>query len=321
MQAATVGALIEAVARLWQLAPTAEITLEANPGSVERARFSEYRAAGVNRASVGVQALNEADLKALGRIHTVDEARSAVATAVDIFERVSFDLIYARSGQTPAHWRRELAEALSYSPSHLSLYQLTIEPGTAFEKLHRAGALSLPEDESAAEMFDLTQELTEAAGLPAYEVSNHARSGEESRHNLIYWRYGEYVGAGPGAHGRVRLGHADGDPVATQTERHPETWVDRTQRAGNGIVEQDAISRAMAADEMLIMGLRLAEGVDLERLSCLTGLVPHASVVDDLLAEGLVERPGGGHRLRAVGRGRFLVNSLVFKLSEALVVA
>lgn len=313
MQGATVAALIEEVGRLWQLSQDAEVTLEANPGSVEAGRFRDYRAAGVNRVSLGVQSLVEADLKALGRIHSVAEAKAALSIAVDTFERVSFDLIYARSGQSLPAWRTELLEALSFGPSHLSLYQLTIEPGTAFEKLHRAGSLIVPDEDAAGDMFEVTQELTEAAGLAAYEVSNHARSGQESRHNLIYWRYGEYAGAGPGAHGRLLH---DGGRFATITERHPETWLARVMENGSGIVTKEEITAGAAADEMLIMGLRLAEGVDLGRLEAVGGVRPRGDVLVRLQEEGLIEIFEDGERVRAIGRGRFLINSLVLELSS-----
>ncbi|KUO67273.1 MAG: coproporphyrinogen III oxidase [Alphaproteobacteria bacterium BRH_c36] len=318
MQGATVAAILDEIARLWDIDADAEITLEANPGSVEAGRFRDYRAAGVNRVSVGVQSLVAADLKALGRIHTVEEAKAALKIATGTFERTSFDLIYARSGQDLAAWRSELAEALAFGPSHLSLYQLTIEPGTMFEKLYASGQLVVPDEDSAADMFEATQEITEAAGLPAYEVSNHACPGEESRHNLIYWRYGEYVGLGPGAHGRIVT---DGGRLATVIERHPETWVTQVEASGHGITELEPISRAAAADEMLLMGLRLREGVDLHRLTEVGGLRAGSDAVGRLVEEGVLESVGEGRRLRAVGRGRFLVNELVRQISASFVTA
>jgi oxygen-independent coproporphyrinogen-3 oxidase len=228
MAPATVEALIEEADRLWGLAPGAEVTLEANPTSVEAGKFRAYAAAGVNRLSLGVQALDDADLRALGRMHTVAEALAAFETARAAFPRVSFDLIYARMGQAAAAWEAELARALAMAVDHLSLYQLTIEPGTRFGELYDLGRLKVPGDDRAAGMYALTHEMTAAAGLPAYEVSNHARPGAESRHNLVYWRYGDYAGIGPGAHGR--LTREDGRRVATVTERLPADW--RPVRAG-----------------------------------------------------------------------------------------
>lgn len=316
MQADTVATILSEVAGLWDLDPAAEITLEANPGSVEVGRFRGYRAAGVNRVSIGVQSLIESDLKALGRIHSVGEARSALEIANNTFERVSFDLIYARSGQTLESWRAELAEALSFGPSHVSLYQLTIEPDTVFEKLYSAGRLQVPDPELAADMFELTQEMTAAAGLPAYEVSNHARAGQQSRHNLVYWRYGEYVGAGPGAHGRIV---ADGERIATETERHPETWAKRVETGGQGITAREHVSEQAAADEMLLMGLRLEEGLDLSRLAVVGGVAIGPVVVSRLVKQGVLELSVDGCKLRAIGPGRLLINKLVLQLSESFV--
>ena len=222
MQAATVEAVLETIARLWPVADDAEITLEANPGSAEAERFRGYRAAGVNRLSLGVQSLDDAALKALGRIHSVAEARNAVTLARNTFPRLSFDLIYARPAQTLDAWRAELEAAIDMAADHLSLYQLTIEPETMFFRLHQAGKLAVPDGELAAELYTLTQEVTEAHGLPAYEISNHAAPGAESRHNLTYWRYQDYVGVGPGAHGRITV---DGVKRATASERHPENWL------------------------------------------------------------------------------------------------
>jgi len=317
MQGSTVAAILDEIARLWELDQDAEITLEANPGSVEAGRFRDYRAAGVNRVSLGVQSLVAADLRALGRIHTVDEAKAALKIATGTFERTSFDLIYARSGQDLAAWRSELAEALAFGPSHLSLYQLTIEPGTMFEKLHAAGQLVVPDEDTATDMFEATQEMTDAAGLPAYEVSNHARPGEESRHNLIYWRYGEYAGVGPGAHGRIIT---DGGRLATVIERHPETWAGLVEAGGHGITELEPISREVAADEMLLMGLRLREGLDLHRLAEVGGVRAGGETLARLVGEGVLESVDDG-RLRAVGPGRFLINELVRQISASFVKA
>ena len=237
--------------------PGAEITLEANPNSVEAGRFRAYRAAGVNRLSVGVQALNDADLRALGRKHTADEALAAVDLAASLFPRFTFDLIYGRPGQSEAQWRAELARALDLVGDHVSLYQLTIEPDTIFERLRDAGKLALPDEELGLSMFTATRELTEARGLPAYEVSNHARSGAESRHNLIYWRYGEYAGVGPGAHGRIVTPKGR---LAQETEPHPEMWLTQVETEGHGLVESAPLSREEQGDEFLLMGLNSAKG-------------------------------------------------------------
>src|SRR6202012_3099410 len=226
--------------------PDAEITLEANPSSVEAGRFRGYRAAGVNRVSIGVQSFNDADLKQLGRLHTAAEARVAIEVAASVFDRFSFDLIYARPGQSPAAWKQELKEALGRAADHLSLYQLTIEPDTMYEKLFNAGKLAMPDPDKGRAFWDVTQEVTSQAGLPAYEISNHARPGAESRHNLIYWRYGEYVGVGPGAHGRIatpkgRRAHA--------TERHPEMWLTVVEADGHALIEDELLSHEEQADE------------------------------------------------------------------------
>jgi putative oxygen-independent coproporphyrinogen III oxidase len=264
MGAGTVASILDAVASHWYIAPAAEITLEANPSSVEAARFRDYRAAGVNRVSLGVQSFDDAELKALGRLHTAAEARAGIAVARETFERFTFDLIYARPRQSPEDWRRELGEALALAGRHLSLYQLTIEPDTPFAKLHAAGRLVVPDPDAALALYEITQEMTERAGLPAYEISNHAAPGEESRHNLLYWRYGEYVGVGAGAHGRLVL---DGRRHAVVTERQPERWLELVETTGHGTVEVTPLSDAEQADEALLMGLRLAEGLDLDRLA------------------------------------------------------
>ncbi len=260
MPASLVGALIDAVAKYWPQEPGIEITLEANPQSVDALRFAGYRAAGVNRVSLGVQALNDRDLKFLGRLHNADEAKAALAVARKTFERVSFDLIYARPEQGVAVWSEELTQAIGYGPDHLSVYQLTIEDGTPFAALHKAGKIVTPPPEIADDLYAATQALTEAAGLPAYEVSNHARPGQECRHNLVYWRYGTYAGIGPGAHGRLVV---DGQRMALSTQRNPEVWAAAVEKDGHGIVERTSLSPSDQADERLIMGLRLSEGLDL----------------------------------------------------------
>ncbi|GLK79287.1 radical SAM family heme chaperone HemW [Methylopila turkensis] len=307
MKPETVGGVLDAINEAWAVDPGVEVTLEANPTSVEAERFRGYRAAGVNRVSLGVQALNAADLAALGRLHTVDEALEAVRLAVSIFPRASFDLIYARPNQTPEAWRAELAGALAHAPEHLSLYQLTIEEGTAFHALYAAGKLKTPDEETSRALWDVTQEVTERAGMPAYEISNHARAGAESRHNLVYWRYGEYAGVGPGAHGRLVV---DGVRRELATERNPELWAAAVEADGHGVVVDEALSAEAQADEFLVMGLRLAEGIDLARFHRLSGRRLDARRIDDLMMDGMVER---------VGRDRLRVTRAGFPVLDAVV--
>jgi oxygen-independent coproporphyrinogen-3 oxidase len=314
MSAATVGAILETIARHWRIAPGAEVTLEANPSSVEAARFRGYRAAGVNRVSLGVQSLDDAQLRALGRLHTVTEATAAIEVARGAFERFSFDLIYTRPGQTLEAWGAELGKALALADRHVSLYQLTIEPGTPFADLHARGKLVVPDSERAYDFYALTQEMCEVRGLPAYEISNHAAAGEESRHNLLYWRYGEYAGIGPGAHGRVVV---DGVRRATVAARNPEGWVALVESGGHGIAESTSLTRAEEADETLLMGLRLTEGLDLGRLRVLTGFVPQERAIVELVTLGLVERLGE-QRVRASAAGRIVLDQVVLRLASAL---
>jgi putative oxygen-independent coproporphyrinogen III oxidase len=314
MRAETVGAILDAIAGHWRVGADAEITLEANPSSVEAGRFRGYRAAGVNRVSLGVQSLIDGQLRALGRLHTAKEALAAIDVARQIFERVSFDLIYARPHQTRRAWRAELSEALALAPRHLSLYQLTIEPGTPFAELHARGKLDLPASEAARACYELTQELTLRAGLPAYEISNHAAQGEECRHNLLYWRYGEYAGVGPGAHGRILV---HGRRRATRTEALPERWALRVGGAGHGIVEATELSDEEQADEYLLMALRLSEGIDLDRLAALSGLAPNRQAVAALIERGLLARCGDS-RLRATPAGRLVLNEIVRRLAASL---
>ncbi|HTR12409.1 MAG TPA: radical SAM family heme chaperone HemW [Roseiarcus sp.] len=307
MRPQTVQGIIDAIAASWRLDPKAEITLEANPTSVEAARFRGYRAAGVNRLSIGVQALNDADLKALGRRHTVEEAVAAVKLGATLFARFSFDLIYARPGQTEWAWRAELAEALGLVGDHVSLYQLTIEPDTIFERLRDAGKLRLPDEELSLALFAATREITEARGLPAYEVSNHARPGGESRHNLIYWRYGEYAGVGPGAHGRLVTPKGR---LAQETERHPEMWLTQVETEGHGLVEETLLSREEQGDEFLLMGLRLREGIDPKRYEALSGRLMDPERVRSLVEDGFIELDGRG-RLRVTPMGAPLLDAVV----------
>lgn len=311
MKPRTVEAILEAIAAAWSVAPDAEITLEANPTSVEADRFRGYRAAGVNRVSLGVQAMNDADLKALGRLHTAAEAMAAVDVAASIFERFSFDLIYARPGQTPDQWRAELNAALARAAEHLSLYQLTIEPDTMFERLYRAGKLAMPDADLGRALWDVTQETTTAAGLPAYEISNHARPGAESRHNLVYWRYGEYAGVGPGAHGRLVTNEGR---LAQSTERHPERWLALVEGEGTGLVETDILDAEQQGDEFLVMGLRLAEGIDPDRFARLSGRPLARSRIADLVAHGMVEVTADG-RLRVTPEGFPVLDAVVADLA------
>lgn len=315
MRPDTVAAIIDRIDRNWGIAPGAEITLEANPGSVDAARFRGYRDAGVNRVSLGLQSLDDGELRRLGRIHTVAEAKAAVAIAAATFPRYSFDLIYSRPHQTPQAWRGELREALAMAGGHLSLYQLTIEPETPYAALHAAGRLTVPDADTALALFDITFELTSAAGLPAYEISNHASPGEESRHNLLYWRYGEYAGIGAGAHGRLAL---DKGRRATATERNPERWLALVEKHGHGLVEATSLTPGEIADEALLMGLRLTEGIDLGGLAAMTRLTPSDTAVNEMCRLGLVQRVGGS-RIRASGPGRFILNELVVRLAHSLV--
>ena len=307
----TVAGLLDAVAGAWSVAPDAEVTLEANPTSVEVSRFRGYRAAGVNRVSLGVQALDDGDLKRLGRLHSVAEALDAVRTASAHFERFSFDLIYARPEQTPEAWAAELRRAIDYAAEHLSLYQLTIEPGTPFFGLAQAGRLVPPDDDASRALYDVTQEICGLAGLPAYEISNHARPGAQSRHNLLYWRYGEYAGIGPGAHGRLVLPQGR---TGTLTEKAPEEWLARVERDGHGVVETETLSAEDQGDEFLMMGLRLTEGIDPARYATLKGRPLHAGRLDALVRDGLVARRPDGS-IAATARGAPVLNAVVAELA------
>jgi len=310
MEPATVAALIDEAGRLWGLAEGAEITLEANPTSVDAGKFRDYAKAGVNRLSMGVQALNDADLKALGRMHSVAEAEAAFDIARAAFDRVSFDLIYARMGQTVGAWEAELTRALGMAVDHFSLYQLTIEPGTRFGELYDIGKLKVPADDTAAEMYELTQTMTATAGIPAYEVSNHAKPGVESRHNLIYWRYGDYAGIGPGAHGRLTL--PGGERVATVTARTPGNWLGMVARQGHAVVEQTPVAPADQATEYMLMAMRLAEGVDLARYARLARAPVDEARIAGLAVDGLVRQ--SDDRLTATARGRIVLNRVLAEL-------
>jgi putative oxygen-independent coproporphyrinogen III oxidase len=306
MTGESVGRILSKIAALWPMANDPEITLEANPASADAARFADYRAAGVNRVSLGVQALNDTDLKKLGRLHDVAEAKAALKMAMSTFDRVSLDLIYARPDQTDSQWRAELREALSFGTEHLSLYQLTIEPETPYALLHKNGSLQIPDDDLAAGLYETTQELTQAAGRPAYEISNHAAPGAESRHNLVYWRYGDYAGVGPGAHGRLDLG---GRRTATAAIKLPERWRDTVSRNAHGFAELTPISNTEAAREHLLMNLRLAEGIDLAAYEARWGTKPDAAKIAALAEQGFLTLQG--NTLTATPTGRLLLNRVI----------
>jgi putative oxygen-independent coproporphyrinogen III oxidase len=307
----TVGGILAAIGQHWRVADTVEITLEANPSSVEAGRFAGYRAAGVNRVSIGVQALNDADLKVLGRLHDVATARAAVALAANLFDRFSYDLIYARPNQNLAAWETELNSALEFAGSHLSLYQLTIEPGTPYFALHRAGKLIVPEPDRLADFDARTLEICEAHGLRRYEISNYARPGEESRHNITYWRYQDYIGVGPGAHGRFSDGETK---VATSCEASPEYWLTLVEDRGAGWIVDTALSLEECGDEYLLTGMRLAEGISLARYEALSGRTIDPARVAALVEHGMVVMAGDG-RLRATQAGFAVLDSVVADLA------
>ncbi|MEM1198452.1 MAG: radical SAM family heme chaperone HemW [Pseudomonadota bacterium] len=309
MSPQTVGAVLDAAARHWSFAEDVEITLEANPTSVEARNFGPLRDAGVNRVSVGVQALSDDALRFLGRRHSAEEALAAFKLAAETFERVSFDMIYARPGQTVEDWRGELAAALTHAKGHMSLYQLTIEPETRFFDLHAGGKLVVPEESEALALFDVTQEMTEQAGLPAYEVSNHAMPGQECRHNLLYWHYGDYAGIGPGAHSRLTL--PEGTRMGWSMIRSPEDWLAEVDAHGAGVASDEEIGGEERADEYLLMGLRLNEGISLERHEALGGAPLKAGRLEVLVDEGLVELDDERRHLAATPSGRRVLNAVI----------
>ena len=310
MEPGLVADLIERVRARWTVAPDLEVTLEANPGSVDAARFQGFRDAGVNRLSIGVQALDDEALRFLGRRHDKAQAVRAVRLARAVFPRVSFDLIYARPEQTVADWQAELADAIALADGHLSVYQLTIEPGTAFHTAWRLGSLRVPDGDRGAELYEATREMLDAAGLPAYEISNHAAPGAASRHNLTYWRYGDYVGAGPGAHGRLGVG---GEKVATRQVRSPEQWLRAVERQGHGGAEAETLPPRVRGEEMIMMGLRLAEGVGRARFATETGQdiagAFDGAALDRLIGARLLELDDAA--LRATGAGRQRLDSVL----------
>ena len=309
MDPEVVDRILTAVRATWTVANDLEVTLEANPTSVEAGRFRAYRNAGVTRVSMGVQALNDADLRALGRLHTASEARRAFEVARSTFDRVSFDLIYARQSQTLEAWRAELGEALALGVDHLSLYQLTIEDGTAFgDRLRRGRLRGLPSEDLAADLYFATQDACDAAGLPAYETSNHARPGAECRHNLIYWRSGDFAGLGPGAHGRLTI---EGRRYATESELVPAKWLRQVTNRGSGECSREPLSTGEQADELFLMGLRLSEGMSLRRHEALGGRMDPTRLAE-LAEDGLISLDGD--RLRVTEAGRPLLNAILGRL-------
>jgi len=309
MDVSTVEAVIGAIQRLWHVDNDVEISLEANPTSVEAGRFMGYRAAGVNRLSLGVQSLEDAQLKFLGRLHSADEALKAIGLARDIFPRLSFDLIYARPEQTREQWARELKLALAHTVDHLSLYQLTIEDGTAFAKLYERGAFKLPDEDDAAALYTLTSEICADHNMRAYEVSNYAAPDAECRHNLVYWRYGDYVGVGPGAHGRITTSEGR---IATAGFKAPAAWLNAVTAKGHGLETRDSVTAVEQGDEMMLMGLRLTEGVSLARFERLSGQPLEATRLNGLVAQGLLTR--NGDTIAATPDGRLVLNGVLGRL-------
>ena len=306
-----VASILDRIRRNWPQSNDWEVTLEANPGSVEAGRFKAYAAAGVNRISMGIQSLNDSDLRKLGRLHTVSDARAAFDIARAAFGRVSFDLIYARQDQDLPAWRAELGEALSMAVDHLSLYQLTIEDGTAFgDRFAKGGLRGLPNEDLAADMYTLTQDICDAAGLPAYEVSNHAAAGMESRHNLIYWRGGDYLGIGPGAHGRMTL---NGNRWATETPRAPGDWLKRVEQGLAAELPRNVVSGAERALEYLMMGLRLTDGIDLRRYKTLSGTAMSVNKINSLVEMDMLRHTADG--IAATAKGRLVLNAVIRDLA------
>ena len=306
MNGEAVGAVIDQISRLWTVANDVEITLESNPASVDAGRFRDYRTAGVNRLSLGVQALDDADLKALGRLHNVSDAEAALKLAMQTFDHVSLDLIYARPHQTLESWRAELTRALAFETEHVSLYQLTVEPATPYAALARTGRLQIPDDDAAAALYEITLEVTEAAGRPAYEISNHSRPGAECRHNLLYWRYGDFAGVGPGAHGRLTI---NGRRIATSGERLPERWRQLVQEHGHGFVEQYEILDREAAREHLLMNLRISEGIDIAAYEARWGAVIDRDAIRTLDKQGFLHT--ADRHIAATAKGRIVLNTVI----------
>lgn len=313
-----VEGILAAIAKHWQFADDVEISLEANPQSVDAENFAGFAQAGVNRVSIGVQSFNDKALQTLGRLHRSREAIRAIEIAKSSFERFSFDLIYARPKQSLDLWREELEQALAFKPQHLSLYQLTIEPETPYMALYQSGKLRLPDEDLAVNFYEIAQDYCVVAGLEPYEVSNHAKPGEEARHNLLYWRYGDFLGIGPGAHGRVSC---DGKRVASLTERSPVNWLELVESQGHGLVSVETIDLSRQALEMILMGMRLQTGISLSDLEIRTGHGIAQSTIDEMKSEGLLvndERRGNDHWIRTTPKGRLLLNHLLAKLTEGL---
>lgn len=311
MEPETLDAIMSEIRSSWNIIPNAEISMEANPSSVEAERFEAYRQAGVNRLSVGVQSLKDADLRFLGRLHDVEQAINAIEIARATFPRLSFDLIYARPDQTEEQWEEELNLAIDYAADHLSLYQLTIEPDTPFQKLFDSGKLIPPDPDHARALYEITQDICAARGLPTYEISNHAKPGSESRHNLTYWRYGDYAGIGPGAHSRLYIDNAR---TAFAIEPYPETWAKAVNDKGHGIWNVETLSEEQAGDEMLLMGLRLNEGISMARYEMLSGRTIEETQIDDLIAHGMLERLSDDI-LRVSREGWFVLDAVVADLA------
>ncbi|PCH98953.1 MAG: coproporphyrinogen III oxidase [Rhodobacteraceae bacterium] len=310
MQPETVAAIIDAAHKHWNIANDLEVTLEANPSSIEAGKFQDFQIAGVNRVSMGMQALNDTDLKLLGRTHSAKEASQAFEVARNTFDRTSFDVIYGRQHQSLKDWKTELNQILSYNLDHVSLYQLTIEPNTRFGELYNRGKLrGLPSDDLGADMYAHTQSECEAAGLVGYEISNHARQGFASKHNLIYWRYGDYVGIGPGAHGRLTL---NGQKRATTTPLAPSDWLTGVQKSGKAFSLSDPIPKSDQADEYLMMSLRLSEGTDLNRFTQLSGRSLNAEIIQELVDGSFVTH--NSEKLIATPTGRIILNAIIEKL-------
>jgi oxygen-independent coproporphyrinogen-3 oxidase len=311
MEPKTVATIVAAIGRNWNIAPGAEITLEANPSSVDAANFKGYLTEGINRLSLGVQSFDDTQLRFLGRLHNAAEAVTAIELARRTFPRISFDLIYARPGQTWSQWQAELRRAIDLAADHLSLYQLTIEQGTPFYELQARGRLQVPDPAAAATLYEQTLDFTGRSNLPVYEISNHAAPGAECRHNLVYWRYCDYAGIGPGAHGRLTV---DGAKIATVAEKNPENWWQQAMVKGHGWAEPEVLSRMSAGDEMLLMGLRLAEGVDLARYQAVSGRVIDPARMEFLIGEGFLRVNGAG-RLAVTNAGYLVLDAIVADLA------
>lgn len=314
MEPRTVETILEAIAAAWPVHSDAEITMEANPGSVEAENFRAYRAMGVNRLSLGVQSFDDHQLKFLGRLHSADDAKKAIGLARKTFERISFDMIYARPDQSEQDWQNELCQAIDLAADHLSLYQLTIEQGTPFYNLHQKGRLKIPDEDHAAALYELTREITEAANMPAYEISNHATKGAHSRHNMIYWRYHDYAGIGPGAHGRLTVEDQKiSQKIALANLKDPEKWWQQAMVTGAGLEINEALDHNEAGDEYLLMGLRLREGVSLERFARICRRQLNLGRINPLIEEGFIQSDGE-QKIRVTRKGALVLDAVVAEL-------